>query len=170
MGAAAVTFLIIGGLGVLILAIGLLGGELLDLGDGFVSTEAVAAFLATFGFGAAIAAALLHARTPLPLLAASGVGVAAALPAGWLAWRLGRAASEMATDATPTRDDLLGTMGVVVTPIPEQGYGEVRVTLGGQPIKLNARADAPIPLGAQIFVVAAPSETSVVVEQTPSIQ
>ena len=70
----------------------------------------------------------------------------------------------MRTDATPTRDDLVGALGVVVTPIPASGYGEVRVRLGGQPVKLNARADQPVPLGAQVFVVEAPSDTSVIVE------
>jgi hypothetical protein len=53
---------------------------------------------------------------------------------------------------------------VVVTPIPNAGYGEVRVRVGGQPVKLNARAERPIALGAQIFVVEALTETSVLVE------
>jgi len=57
----------------------------------------------------------------------------------------------------------------VVTPIPAQGYGEVRISLGGQPVKLNARAEEPIALGAKVFVIEAPSDTSVVVEQTPPI-
>jgi hypothetical protein len=42
------------------------------------------------------------------------------------------------------------------------------VTLGGQPVKLNATAQRPIPLGTQVFVITAPSETSVVVERVPS--
>jgi hypothetical protein len=57
----------------------------------------------------------------------------------------------------------------VVTAITDGGYGEVRITVGGQPVKLNARADGPVPLGAQVFVVAAPSDTSVVVEQTTPV-
>ena len=70
-------------------------------------------------------------------------GVLAAVPTGWLASRLARAARNMRTDATPTRADLVGALGVVVTPIPADGYGEVRIRLGGQPVKLNARADQP---------------------------
>ncbi|HEY8474407.1 MAG TPA: NfeD family protein [Natronosporangium sp.] len=166
MSTATVLFLVIGGIGVLLLALSLLGVELLDL-DGFVPLEAVAAGLAVFGFTAGIASSSMDARTAPALFAAAGIGVLAAIPAGWLAWRLARAAERMPTDATPVRDDMIGQLGVVVTPIPTNGYGEVRITLGGQPVKVNASADAPIPLGAQVFVISAPSETSVVVEQLP---
>jgi membrane protein implicated in regulation of membrane protease activity len=75
----------------------------------------------------------------------------------------------MRTDATPTRADLVGRLGVVVTPINPGGYGEVRVSLGGQPVKLNARSDQHVPLGARVFVVEAISDTSVIVEQTPAL-
>jgi membrane-bound ClpP family serine protease len=166
MSTATVLFLVIGGLGLLLLMLSLLGVELFDL-DGFVSLEAVAAGMATFGFAAAIASWSLDARTGIALLGAAGIGVLGAVPAGWLALRLAAAAQRMHTDATPARDDMLGELGLVVTPIPAQGYGEVRIALGGQPVKVNATADAPIPLGAQVFVIAAPSETSVVVEQIP---
>ena len=168
MGTATVVFLVIGGLGVLLLLFSLLGGELFDLGDGPVGVEAASGFLAAFGFAGAIAASTLDARTPLPLLASAGIGLAAAVPAAWLAGRIARAAGNMPTDATPTDADLVGTLGVVVTPIPAQGYGEVRVTLGGQPVKVYAKADSPIPLGAGIMVISAVSSTSVVVEETPT--
>jgi membrane-bound ClpP family serine protease len=163
MSTATVVFLIIGGLGVLLLAIGLLGLDVLDV-DGPVSVEVIAAALGGFGFAAAIASAAIDARTPVPLLAAAGAGVAAAVPAGWLTVRLVRAARRMSTDATPVRDDLIGLIGTVVTPIPAEGYGEIRVTLGGQPVKLNATAQTPVPMGAEVFVITAPSETSVLVE------
>lgn len=167
MSTATVVFLIIGALGVLLLAVGLLGLDMLDV-DGPVSMEAVAAVLGGFGFAAAITSATLDAGTPAPLLAATGVGAAVAIPTGWLAVRLARAARRMPTDATPVRDDLIGLIGSVVTPIPAQGYGEVRVTLGGQPVKLNASAETTIPAGVRIFVITAPSETSVLVEPLPS--
>jgi membrane-bound ClpP family serine protease len=159
-------FLAIGGLGLLLFVLSLLGVELLDL-DGLIPLEAVAVATGTFGFAAAIASSSLDPRTAPALLAVAGIGVAAAVPAAWLALRLSRAAQRMPTDATPTSEDLPGLLGVVVTPIPADGYGEVRVALGGQPVKLNATADSPIPLGAEIFVVSVRSETSVVVEQVP---
>jgi membrane-bound ClpP family serine protease len=166
MSTATVLFLIIGGLGMLLLTIGLLGMDFLDI-DGPFPVEAIAAMLGAFGFAAAVASATLDARTPLPLLAASGLGALVALPAGWLALRLAQAARQMPTDATPVRDDLIGLIGTVVTSIPEHGYGEVRVVLGGQPVKLYATAEGAMPTGTKVFVITAPSETSVFVEKLP---
>nr|MDT0658601.1 hypothetical protein [Micromonospora sp. DSM 115978] len=163
-------FLVIGGLGALVLVLSLIGAGILDVAGadfgGIASVSSVAAFLGAFGFGGAIASELLGAYTPVAVVGAAGAGLAAALPAAYLAVRLSRWASDIQTDATPTRADLVGTLGVVVTPIPHQGYGEVRVRVAGLPVKLHARADRPIPLGTEIFVVEAPSDTSVVVEPT----
>lgn len=168
MNTATVVFLVVGGSGALVLALSLFGAEFLhvghlDLPDLF-SVEAIAGFLGALGFAGAIASELLDARTPGTVMVSAAVGVLAALPTAYLAIRLSRAARNMRTDATPTRADLVGTLGVVVTPITATGYGEVRVRLGGQPIKLYAKADRPLPAGAEIFVIEAPSETSVVVE------
>ncbi|WBC13134.1 hypothetical protein O7600_18440 [Micromonospora sp. WMMA1998] len=161
-------FLIIGGAGVGVLTLALLGSGVLHLGhpdvDGPVSLEAVAGFTGAFGFGAAIVNELLGGRTSGTVAVAAAGGALAAVPTAWLAARLSRAARTMRTDPTPTRDHLAGAIGLVVTPIPTGGYGEVRVRLAGQPVKLNARADRPIPIGARIFVVEALSETSVHVE------
>ena len=168
MSTATVVFLVIGGLGVLILAAGLLGLDLFDL-DGPVPGEAIAAVVGAFGFAAAIVSSLVEARTSLSLLAATGAGAATALPAGWLATRLVRAVRRMPTDATPRREDLIGLVGVVITPIPDTGYGTVRVTLGGQPVTLYATADDAIPRGAHVLVITAPSDTSVIVERTPKL-
>ncbi|GAB3794978.1 NfeD family protein [Micromonospora zhanjiangensis] len=173
MATGTLIFLIIGGLGVVVLGLGLLGAEFLHFGhpdvDGPVSLEAVAGFVGAFGFVGAIANELLGSRTPGLIVVAAVVGLLAALPTAWLAMRLARAARNMPTDATPTRADLVGALGVVVTPIAAGGYGEVRVRVGGAPVKLNARSDKPLPLGAQVFVVDAPSDTSVLVEETPII-
>lgn len=169
MDTATVLFLIIGGVGIMLLTLGLLGVEMFDI-DGFVPMEVVAAMLGGFGFAAAIASSLMGADTGGALVGSMAIGAGISVPAGWLTTRLVRATRRMQTDATPTRDDLLGTMGVVVTPVPAQGYGEVRVTLGGQPVKLNASADRALPLGTEIFVVSTNSETSVVVEQLPAGQ
>jgi membrane protein implicated in regulation of membrane protease activity len=164
----AVTFVVIGGVGIAVLALSLLAGDLLHLGhadvDGPFSLAAVAAFIGGFGFGGATAAALLPG--PGPLWAALAAGTVAAVPLAWVASRLVRAAVTMPTDATPTRGDVIGALGVVVTPIPGEGYGEVRLRLAGQPVKFNAKADRPLPAGARVFVVDAPSATSVVVEET----
>ena len=171
MDPVTVTFLVIGGLGVLVLAASLLIGDIVHFGhpdaDGPFSLPAIAGFIGAFGFGGAIASALTGGGPMIALLAGIVVGLAAAIPTAWLAVRLSRAASRMRTDATPTRSDLVGRLGVVVTAIPVSGYGEVRVSIGGQPVKLNARSDRPVSLGARVFVIEAPSDTSVVVEPTP---
>jgi membrane protein implicated in regulation of membrane protease activity len=173
MNTATLAFLAIGGLGVVVMALGLLGAEMVHFGhadvDGPVSVEVVAGFTGAFGFIAAIASELLDAATVTGVLAAGSVGAIGAVPAGYLAWRMTRAARNMRTDPTPNRRDLVGCIGVVITPIPAGGYGEVRVRLGGHPMKLNARADSPVPIGTQVFVIEAPSDTSVIVETTGPI-
>jgi membrane protein implicated in regulation of membrane protease activity len=166
-------FLVIGGIGVAILAVSLLVGDLSGIGHpdagGAFSVASVAGFVGAFGFAGAIADVLVPGRTT-GLLAGVVVGLLAAVPTAWFAVRLGRWAMSMRTDPTPTSADLVGTTGVVVTPIPVDGYGEVRVTLAGQPVKLYAKADHPLPRGAHVFVIATPSPTSVFVEETPAIE
>lgn len=166
-------FLIIGGVGLALLAASLLLGELLHFGhveaDGPFSVAAIASFLGAFGFGAAAVSALLPDLGGLGLLVAVIAGLLAAIPAAWLAIRLTRAVMHMRTDATLTRQDLIGSTGVVLTAIPENGYGEVRLTMAGQQLKYNARAEQAIPAGASVFVIGTPTETSVVVEPTEAI-
>jgi membrane protein implicated in regulation of membrane protease activity len=170
MDPVAVAFLMIGAVAVAVLAISLLLSDVFSIGhadyDGPFSVPAVAAFVGAFGFAGAIAAYLVPGPIALRTSAGVAVGLAAALPAAWLAMRLVGAAMAMSTDPTPTRADLVGTLGVVVTPINSGGYGEVRVILAGQPVKLNAKSDHPVALGATVFVVEAPSSTSVLVEET----
>jgi membrane protein implicated in regulation of membrane protease activity len=170
MNAVTTTFLIIGGLGVALLAVSLFVGDVLHLGhpdaDGPFSVPAIAGFVGAFGFGGAIAAALTGGAGILAVVVGLIAGIAVAIPSAWGTMLLARAAARMRTDATPTRSDLVGRLGVVVTAIGQDAYGEVRITIGGQPVKLNARSDRPVALGARVFVVEAPSDTSVVVEET----
>jgi membrane protein implicated in regulation of membrane protease activity len=169
MNAATVTFLLIGGIGVVLLAVSLFLGDVLHLGhpdmDGPFSVPSVAGFVGAFGFGGAIAASILGGGV-VSVIVGVVAGVIIAVPSAIGTVALARAAERMRTDATPTRSDLVGRIGVVVTPIPQQGYGEVRISMGGQPVKLNAKSDQPVALGARVFVVEAPSDTSVVVEET----
>ncbi len=172
MNAATITFLFVGGLGVALLAVSLFLGDVLHIGhpeaDGPFSLPSVAGFLGAFGFGGAIAAALTGGGV-VSVVIALVAGVAVAIPATWATMALARGAERLRTDATPTRADLVGRIGVVVTPIPEQGYGEVRISIGGQPVKLNAKSDKPVALSARVFVVEAPSDISVIVEETTSL-
>jgi membrane protein implicated in regulation of membrane protease activity len=169
MNAATVTFLFVGGIGVVLLAASLFLGDVLHLGqpdlDGPFSVPSVAGFVGAFGFGGAIAASITGGGV-VSVIVGIVAGVIVAIPSAIGTVALARAAERMRTDATPTRTDLIGRIGVVVTPIPQQGYGEVRISMGGQPVKLNAKSDKPVALGARVFVVEAPSDTSVVVEET----
>jgi len=168
MNAVTITFLLIGCLGLALLVGALFFGDALGFGDGVdgpLSMPSIAGFVGAFGFAAAAAAALTGTGV-LAVLVGLVVGVVVAVPAAIGTLALARLAGRMRTDATPTRTDLVGRLGVVVTPIPADGYGEVRISLGGQPVKLNARAETAIALGARVFVIEAPSDTSVVVEET----
>ncbi|GIG01225.1 hypothetical protein Cci01nite_63180 [Catellatospora citrea] len=165
VGTATLVFLIIGALGIVIAAVAVLGGDLLDLGDGFVSTELLATFVGGFGFTAAIVNELTD--DALGIAAVVFIATVAAIPLAFLASYLVKRMSDMRTDATPTRADLVGTRGVVVTPIPAGGFGEVRVRIGGQPVKLSARAERPVPLGTKVVVTSAVTDTSVIVQELP---
>jgi len=180
MDAVIVTFLSIGGFAVLLLILSMIGGHLhlghfhLHLGHshvrlgrgsgGHMTLPAIAGFVGAFGFGGAIAASLVSGSGGGRVLLAAAVGLASAVPSAWLAGRMMRAAMNINTDATLTSADLIGTIGVVITPVPVGGYGEVRVAVAGQQIKFNARADQPLALGTQVFVIAVPTPTSVLVE------
>jgi membrane protein implicated in regulation of membrane protease activity len=185
MSAVTITFLGIGCLSLLLLVLSLVGGGHLHLGHfhlghvhlGHVghghagsghdlSLPVITGFIGAFGFGGAIAAELLPGHNAL---LASGVGLLAAFPTAWGAGRLMNAAINMSTDATLTSGDLLGAMGVVISPVPADGFGEVRLTVGGQPMKFNARSAEPLALGTHVFVIEVPSPTSVLVEPTPHV-
>jgi membrane protein implicated in regulation of membrane protease activity len=156
-----IIFLAIGALGIVVAAITLFGGSLFDIGDGLFSTEAAATFIGGFGFASAAAYEL--AGETVGVIGSAGIGVIIAVPLAFLAARMVERVGEMPTDATPTATDLAGAKGVVVTPVPAGGFGEVRVRVGGQPMKLYARASTPIALGAAVVVTQALSETSVIV-------
>lgn len=172
MSAVATAFLLVGGLGVGLLVLSLVVGEVAHLGgadaDGPVSLEVVAALLGGVGFGGAAATALLPAdlSTSVSVLLALLIGLAVAVPLAWGAFRLSRALRDMPTAETLTRHHLAGAQGVVVSAVPAGGLGEVRLTLAGQGLKYAARSDVPLPAGTPVYVVEALSETAVHVVST----
>jgi hypothetical protein len=150
--------------GVVLLALslffdGLLEGALDGLLDGWLSLPAVAGFLAMTGFGGAIALGTTGAGPAT----ATGIGALAGTGTAWLTYRLGRALMAARTAVTPTRNDLLGTSGNVVTAIPADGFGEVLLRLAGQPVKFAARSAGPVARGTEVWVESVPTATSVVV-------
>ncbi|MDN4162815.1 hypothetical protein [Nocardioides abyssi] len=156
-------FLVIGAVGVLLLLVSLLLGDVLDgaldalSGDVF-STAVIGAFVAATGFGGATAQALgAPAALSLP------VGLVAGVLFGWLAASLTRLVRGGGTDATPTGEDALGRDGRVVTTIPSEGFGVVDVLVGGHVLRFNARADRPLEQGTRVHVTSVLSPTAVTV-------
>jgi membrane protein implicated in regulation of membrane protease activity len=175
----AAVFLVVGGLGVLVLLISLFVGELGDLGlgdvgvdgadaDGPFSVPAIAALLGGIGFGGAAAVSLLPEALPGAATAVLAllVGLVVAVPLAWGAVRLSRALKDMPTQETLTRHHLVGAQGVVISAVPSTGFGEVRLALAGQHLKFAARSDLALPTGTPVYVVDALSDTAVEVVST----
>ncbi|SDP28561.1 hypothetical protein SAMN05660199_03579 [Klenkia soli] len=171
MDPVSIAFLAVGGVGVGVLLLALLGGEIGHLGhpdaDGPFSLPAIAAFVGGVGFGGAAASALLP---PLPgavtVLVCLLVGVVVALPLAAGAVKLASGLRDMNTSPTLSSGDLLGTQGVVVSAVPAGGFGEVRLSVHGQQLKYAARSEVPLPAGTPVYVVDTPSPTSVEVVST----
>ena len=171
MDPIAVAFLVVGGLGLLVLVVALLAGELGEIGpidaDGPFSVPAIAAFLGGIGFGGAAATALLpDLPGPVTVLLALAAGAVVAVPLAAAALRLSAALRDMPTEPTLTPDRLLGAQGVVVSRVPAGGLGEVRLSVAGQQLKYHARSDVPLAAGTPVYVVDTPTETSVHVVST----
>lgn len=138
---------------------GLFDGVLDGLFDGLLSLPVIAGFISMFGFGGAMALG----STGFGVGPATVIGVLAGVATGWLVWKFSRALMRDQTAATPSGDDLIGSAGSVVTPIPSDGYGEVLLHIAGQPVKLAAKSVVPVARGSEIWVEAALSATSVAV-------
>ncbi|WP_299529898.1 hypothetical protein [uncultured Streptomyces sp.] len=136
---------------------GLFGDMLGGFFDGLLSLPVIAGFVSMLGFGGAL---VLGTTAAGPLVAVAA-GAVAGVAAGWLTWRFSRALMRDQTDATPRGGDLIGTSGSVVTAIPAGGYGEVLLRLGGHTVKYAAKSAAPVARGAEIWVEAELSTTSV---------
>jgi hypothetical protein len=157
------TFLVIGALGLLLLVVSLVLGDLLDgvfdalTGDIF-SSAVIGGFVAAFGFGAALVEGLTGSALVGGLV---GVGVGG-LAAAFTVW-LTRLVKDGGSDATLTADDALGRSGRVIGSIPAGGYGSVRLAIGGHTVQLNAKAEQPLEPGTEVHVTEILSPTAVAV-------
>ncbi len=157
-------FLVVGAVGVVLLLVALvvgdvLGGAMEGLSAGFFSTEALAGFLGALGFGGAIA------------LDATGSTSAAVIIGLVLGVLLGAAAAKASKflhgngefDAVRT-SDMVEKIGQVVSAIPEDGFGVVSISVGGHLTRLNARSSVAVPAGTSVSVTSIISPTAVQVE------
>lgn len=162
-----IAFLAIGILGVVLLLVSLVVGEHLHgifdaLGGGdWFTGSSLAAFLGALGFGGAIVQQLTNS-IPLAVVGGLvlGLGAGALIAYGMFRLKL------MDTGGAPTTSALIDAVGVVVSSIPADGFGEVRVTRQGHMVKLNARSSVPLPTGTQVTVADVLSATAVVVVPT----
>ncbi|WP_408897592.1 hypothetical protein ACJ5H2_00455 [Nocardioides sp. R1-1] len=158
-------FLVLGVAGLLLLTVSLVAGDLLDgafdaLEADWISSAVIGGFVSALGFGGAAADG-----AGLPLPASLAVGAGSGLLVGWLAWWLTRLLKDGPSDGTVSVADSVGQVATVVTDIPSEGYGVVRVVVGGHPLRLNATAHRPIEAGAEVNVTGVLSPTAVSVAE-----
>lgn len=157
-------FLVVGAVGVVLLLVALVVGDVLDgalegLSAGFFSTEALSGFLGALGFGGAIAL-----ETTGSTSIAVVVGLVLGVLLGWLAARASRFLHGDGEGDTVRTSDMLERIGSVVSAIPEGGFGVVSLSVGGHITRLNARSSVAVPAGTQVSVTQVISPTAVQVE------
>ncbi|MBS2936528.1 hypothetical protein KDN32_02090 [Nocardioides sp. J2M5] len=157
-------FLVVGALGVVLLVVALIVGDVLDgafegLSAGFFSTEALAGFLGALGFGGAIA---LDATGSTSLAVVIGLVLGVLL--GALAAKASRFLHGDGEGDTVRTSDVLEQLGSVVSDIPADGFGVVSLSVGGHLTRLNARSSQPVPAGTRVSVTRVISPTAVEVE------
>ncbi len=159
-------FLILGVIGVVVLLVSLVLGDFLDatfhieaLDSDVFSLAALAAFVGAFGFGG-VAAYSFSSGVLIP----SAVGVVCGTAAAWSSIKLIRWLKRSETGTVLRSDHLIGAEARVITAIPTDGYGEVRIGS----LKLSARADTAIPTGTTVWVMSSVSPTAVEVRAAAS--
>lgn len=165
------TYLLIGGLGLALLLVSLVLGDLFDglldgagdvLGSDVFSSAVLGGFTAALGFGGALAEAL-----GAPLLVSVPVGVVSGVVFGGFAAWLTRLLRTGNTEGTVRSSDAVGQEAQVLTGIPADGFGQVKVRLRGHEVRLNARLDSdhplPVEAGTTVTVTGLLSPTAVTV-------
>jgi len=157
-----VVFFVIGGIGIAMLLVSLLVGDHLHgvfdaLGGGDWFTGAsLSGFLGAFGFGGAI---ILSLTDSLPAAALGGLVLGLLLGAGVGYGVLQLRATQ--EGGAPQSASLVDRVGTVISDIPLDGYGEIRIMQGGHMMKVNARSAVALKSGTQVTVTDVLSATAV---------
>lgn len=165
-------FLVIGGIGLAILVVSLVLGDVLHIADhlgglldsDLISTSAVAAFLGVFGF---VGWGVESASGSLWL--AIVIGILAGLAVGYLLGRLTRTLDRDDPTGRLNTSSMVGLDATVISSIPAGGFGEVRINAAGHPLKFNARSDGAIETGTKVWVSGVVSPTAVEVRSSREI-
>lgn len=167
-------FLVIGVVGAGLLLLAVVIGDVLDgvlhfdaIGGDFFSFAGLAGFIGAMGFTGAIVLSLVESLA-LAIVLGVVVGVAVGALATWLTMRLKDTTRD--SDSTIRSHHLVGAVGRVVHPIPDGGFGQVRVSIHGHPTMLNAKADEPIAAGRLVEITGVLSPTSVKVRHGEPLQ
>jgi membrane protein implicated in regulation of membrane protease activity len=159
-------YLVIGVVGLVVLLVSLVVGDVLDgafdvMGGDWFSSAALGGFVSAFGFGAATADAI-----GLPTLLTVLVGAVSGVVVAWFALWFTRLVRSGGSDDPVQVSDTVGLDATVLTDIPEGGFGVVRVRVGGHTLQLNARAETAVPVGTDAHVTGVVSPTAVTVAPT----
>ncbi len=162
------TFIIIGCVGLAILALSLVLGDLFDLsghfdgilGSDLFSTAAIASFLGAFGFAG------FAAQKQFGLGVAIAVGLVVGVIVGYGAMKLTRALQRDPGTPSLNTSTMVGLSGTVISAIPAGGFGEIRLSTAGHTLKLNARSHTDIAQGTEVWVSGVISATAVEVRST----
>ena len=155
------TFLVIGIVGLVLVGVSLVLGDVFDgvfdalAGDVF-SSAVIGGFVSAFGFAAAFMQGL---GTPALLSVPVGIGVG--LVVGWLVWWLTKLVNDGGSDEKLSPHEALGRSGRVISAITTDGFGTVRLMIGGHSVQLNARAETPMDAGTEVHVTEILSPTAV---------
>ena len=147
------TFLIIGAVGVALLLAALVIGDVLDglLGSAegvfdsdVFSTAGLAGLVGGFGFGGAIGLGT-SGLVPVGVLTGLVLGVA-------LAYGSTRLTRRQGSSNTVRTDSLVGAEASVITAIPADGYGRIRLSHNGHLLTVSARATTDIAAGERVWI------------------
>lgn len=138
-------FIVLGAIGLGLLLVSLVFGDLLDIDGGLISIPGIAVALVVFGASGALTSSFGLDQV-WAYVVAIVIGLVAYIFAGRLIRSLARS-----SDGTPR--DVAGDTGVATAPI-SAASGEVSLDGVGEIERRLAFSDTPIPAGARIRVVA----------------
>lgn len=166
------TFLIIGAVGIVILLASLLLGDLADafshldaIGGEYVSTAVIAAFIGALGFGGALALGITGS-TGWAVGAGCGAGVLFGAGASWFT----RVLKGSGSSYTPAGSQLIGAEAHVISAIPADAMGQIRLSVHGHLLTLNARCEVPVEAGQRVWISGTLSPTAVEVSPVAAVE